>query len=126
MYDYKKSISTILVFVVIIAGLFAFRYFRGDHTAYCPLSHKFSDTADCLVLHKSNGRVLIRHADRYRLDHYIEIIDGGMSYQYEIPEYKANGSAPKKFNVRMIDNDPSAVTINGERYELLSLTNGSR
>lgn len=124
MYDYKKSLLGILVFVLIIAGLFAFRYFRGGHTEYCPLSHKFSDTADCLILHKSNGRMLIRHADRYRHDYYLEIVDHGRSYKYEIPEYKANGSRPKKFRVRLIDSDPSAVTINGERYELLSLRDG--
>ncbi len=126
MYDYKKSLLTILVFVVIISGLFVFRYIKGHHTGYCPLSHKFSDTADCLILHKSYGRVLIRHADRYRQDYYIEIIDRSRSHKYEIPEYKANGNAPKKFSVRLIDNDPSAVTINGERYELRSLLNDGR
>ena len=104
--------------------MLAFRYFHGTHTEYCPLSHKLSDTADCIVLHKAWGRVLIRHADRYRLDYYIEIIDGGRSYKFEIPEYGVNGSTPKRFRVRMIENEPGAVTVNGERFTLLPISGG--
>lgn len=122
----KKLFVFILAFAVIITGLLAFRYFHGTHTEYCPLSHKLSDTADCIVLHKARGRVLIRHADRYRLDYYIEIIDGGRSYKYEIPEYSVNGSAPIKFKVRMIENETGAVTVNGERLTLIPISSGGR
>ena len=122
----KKLFIFILAFTVIITGLLAFRYFHGRHTEHCPLSHKLSDTADCVVLHKAWDRVLIRHADRYRLEYYLEVVDGVKSYKYEIPEYSVNGSAPKKFRVRMIENELGAVTVNCERLTLLPVSNGGR
>lgn len=46
----KKLRALVLSFGVIILGLYAFRFVSGTHTEYCPLSHKLSDTADCIVL----------------------------------------------------------------------------
>jgi len=120
----RSEVIFVLVMVAIFGGLYGFRYFHGKHTEYCPLSHKFSDTADCIVLHKSGQRTLIRHADRYTQDYYFEIVDGGRSYKYEIPEYSLNGKGPKRFSIRLIDGEDNAVTINGERLELLPLLNG--
>ena len=111
---------------VIISGLFVFRFFRGTHTPYCPLSHKFSDTADCVILHVSNGRILIRHRDSYTKESYFEIIDHGRSYKFEIPDYSATVSKRNKFRVRLIDNTDNAVTVNGVRYDLLPILDGVR
>jgi hypothetical protein len=120
----RRTFVFFLAFSAVIAVLYGFRYFHGKHTEYCPLSHKFSDTANCIVLHKSGQRALIRHADRYTQDYYFEIVDGGRSYKYEIPEYSLNGRGPKRFSIRLVDGEDNAVTINGERFELLPLING--
>jgi hypothetical protein len=122
----KKAVALALSFGVIIAGLYAFRYLSGTHTEYCPLSHKLSDTADCVVLHVSRGRVLVRHRDTYTREAYFEIIENGRSRKFDIPEFSLNGSGPKRFRVRLIDNDPGAITINGARYDLLPLVIGGR
>ncbi|MEW6146146.1 MAG: hypothetical protein AB1598_14130 [Thermodesulfobacteriota bacterium] len=122
----KKGIALALSFGVIITGLYAFRYLSGTHTEYCPLSHKLSDTADCIVLHVSRGRVLVRHRDSYTREAYFEIIENGRSQKFDIPELSLNGSGPKRFRVRLIVDEPGAVTINGARYDLVPLVNGSR
>lgn len=121
----RKGITLALSFGVIILGLYAFRYLNGTHTEYCPLSHKLSDTSDCIVLQIYHGRVLIRHRDSFTKEAYFEIIDNGLSRKFEIPDYTLNGSGPKKFRVRLIDNEESAVTINGERFELRPIAGGS-
>ena len=114
----RKAVTLALAFGVIISGLYAFRYLSGTHAEYCPLSHKLSDTSDCIVLQIDNGRVLIRHRDSFTKEAYFEIIGNGRSQKFEIPDYTLPGSGPKKFRVRLIDNEDSAVTINGERHEL--------
>ncbi len=120
----KKLLVLVITFGVIISGLYAFRFVSGTHTKYCPLSHKLSDSSDCIVLHAANGRVLVRHRDSYTKEAYFEIIDNGRSKKFDIPEYSLSGSAPKKFRVRLIDGEDGAVTINGERFELLPLSDG--
>lgn len=122
----RKLLALVLSFGVIISGLYAFRYVSGTHTEYCPLSHKLSDTADCVVLHVSHGRVLIRHRDSYTKEAYFEIIESGRSQRFDIPEFSLKSGAQKKFRVRLIDNETGAVTINGARFNLVPLTNGSR
>ncbi len=122
----KKLLALVLSFEVIILGLYAFRYVSGTHTDYCPLSHKLSDTADCIVLHVSHGRVLVRHRDSFTKDAYFEIIGNGRSERFDIPDYSLKSGAEKKFRVRLIDGDAGAVTINGARFDLLPLVNGSR
>jgi len=119
----KKPLALAISFGVIILGLYAFRFVSGTHTEYCPLSHKLSDTADCIVLHVSGGRVLIRHRDSYTKEAYFEIIGGGRSTKFEIPDYSLNPGAEKKFRVRLIDGESGAVTINGERYDLTPIKN---
>ncbi|MCI0480979.1 MAG: hypothetical protein L0213_05270 [Candidatus Dadabacteria bacterium] len=120
----RNLLALVLSFGVIILGLYAFRFVSGTHTEYCPLSHKLSDTADCIVLHISQGRVLIRHRDSYTKEAYFEIIGNGRSERFDIPDYSLKGGAQKKFRVRLIDNEPGAVTINGARFDLLPLVNG--
>jgi len=122
----RKPLALAISFGVLILGLYAFRFVNGTHTEYCPLSHKLSDTADCIVLHVSRGRVLVRHRDSYTREAYFEIITNGRSQKFDIPEFSLKGGAPKKFRVRLIDNEPGAVTINGARFDLLPLTNGNR
>ncbi|OGE23916.1 MAG: hypothetical protein A3J42_09915 [Candidatus Dadabacteria bacterium RIFCSPHIGHO2_12_FULL_53_21] len=122
----RKPLALAISFGVLILGLYAFRFVSGTHTEYCPLSHKLSDTADCIVLHVSRGRVLVRHRDSYTREAYFEIITNGRSQKFDIPEFSLKGGAPKKFRVRLIDNEPGAVTINGARFDLLPLTNGDR
>lgn len=122
----RKLLALVLSFGVIISGLYAFRYVSGTHTEYCPLSHKLSDTADCVVLHVSHGRVLVRHRDSYTKEAYFEIIESGRSQRFDIPEFSLKSGAQKKFRVRLIDNETGAVTINGARFNLVPLTNGSR
>ena len=122
----KKLLALMLPFGVIILGLYAFRYVSGIHTEYCPLSHKLSDTADCVVLQISHGRVLIRHRDSYTKEAWFEIIDNGRSQRYDIPEFNLKSGAEKKFRVRLIDGEDGAVTINGERFDLLPLADGKR
>ena len=121
----RKGITLALSLGVIITGLYAFRYLSGTHTEYCPLSHKLSDTSDCIVLQIKDGRVLIRHRDSFTKEAYFEIIENGRSQKFEIPDYKLKINTPKKFRVRLIDNEDSAVTINGERYELRQIADGS-
>ena len=121
----RKGITLALSLGVIVTGLYAFRYLSGTHTEYCPLSHKLSDTSDCIVLHIKNGRVLLRHRDSFTKEAYFEIIENGRSQKFEIPDYKLKINTPKKFRVRLIDNEDSAVTINGERYELRQIADGS-
>lgn len=120
----RTTVAFILVLAAVFGGLYGFRYFHGNHTEYCPLSHRFSDTADCIVLHKSGQRTLIRHADRYTQDYYFEIVEGGRSCKYEIPEYSLNGKGPVRFSIRLMDGENDAVTINGERFTLVPLSNG--
>ncbi len=122
----RKLLALVLSFGIIISGLYAFRYVSGTHTDYCPLSHKLSDTADCIVLHVSHGRVLVRHRDSFTKDAYFEIIGNGRSERFDIPDYSLKSGAQKKFRVRLIDSEDSAVTINGARFDLLPLVNGSR
>lgn len=121
----RKAVTLALAFGVIISGLYAFRYLSGTHTEYCPLSHKLSDTSDCIVLQIDNGRVLIRHRDSFTKEAYFEIIGNGRSQKFEIPDYTLPGNGHKKFRVRLIDNEDSAVTINGERYELRPIGEGN-
>ncbi len=121
----KKAVTLALSFGVIISGLYAFRYLSGTHTEYCPLSHKLSDTSDCIVLQVSHGRVLVRHRDSFTKEAYFEIIGNGRSRKFEIPDYTIHGTGPKKFRVRLIDNEDSAVTINGERFELRPIADGN-
>ncbi len=122
----RNLLALVLSFGVIILGLYAFRFVSGTHTDYCPLSHKLSDTSDCIVLHVSHGRVLVRHRDSYTKEAYFEIIENGRSQRFDIPEFSLKSGAHKKFRVRLIDNEPSTVTINGARFDLLPLVNGSR
>ncbi len=122
----KKLLAPVLSFGVLILGLYAFRFLSGTHTEYCPFSHKLSDTADCIILHVSNGRVLIRHRDSFTKDAYFEIIENGRSERFDIPDYSLKLGAQKKFRVRLIDGEPGAVTINGERFDLLPLADGKR
>lgn len=122
----RNLLALVLSFGVIILGLYAFRYVSGTHTDYCPLSHKLSDTADCTVLHVTRGRVLVRHRDSYTKEAYFEIIENGRSERFDIPDYTLKAGAQKKFRVRLIDSEDSAVTINGARFDLLPLTNASR
>ena len=122
----RNLLALVLSFGVIILGLYAFRYVSGTHTDYCPLSHKLSDTADCIVLHVSNGRVLVRHRDSFTKDAYFEIIENSRSERFDIPDYSLKAGKQKKFRIRLIENEDSAVTINGARFDLLPLVNGSR
>ena len=122
----RNLLALVLSFGVIILGLYAFRFVSGTHTDYCPLSHKLSDTADCIVLHVSHGRVLVRHRDSYTKEAYFEIIENGRSQRFDIPEFSLKSGAQKKFRVRLIDNETGAVTINGARFDLLPLTNAGR
>jgi hypothetical protein len=122
----RNLLALVLSFGVIILGLYAFRYVSGTHTEYCPLSHKLSDTADCIVLHVSRGRVLVRHRDSYTREAYFEIIEDGHRERFDIPDYSLKSGAQKKFRVRLIDSEPGAVTINGARFDLMPLTNAGR
>lgn len=115
---YKIARVTI-VFIVIFIPLLLFRYFSGNHTEYCPFSHKMSDTSECLILHSTGDRVLVRHSDKYTNGHYFEIIESGASHKYDVPEYR--GLAPEIFKIKMIENEKETVSINGERYVLLPL-----
>jgi len=122
----RNLLALVLSFGVIISGLYAFRYVSGTHTGYCPLSHKLSDTSDCIVLHVSRGRVLVRHRDSYTREAYFEIIEDDRRERFDIPDYRLKSGAQKKFRVRLIDNEPGAVTINGARFDLIPLTNAGR
>jgi len=114
-----KIARVAIVFTIIFVPLLLFRYFSGSHTEYCPWSHKMSDTSECVILHRTGDRVLVRHSDRYTNDHYFEIIESGTSHKYDVPEYK--GPAPGKFRVRLLEDEKEAVSINGDRYVLLPL-----
>jgi len=114
-----KIARVTLVFILIFVPLLLYRYISGNHTEYCPFSHKMSDTSECVVLHSTGDRVLVRHADRYSNDHYFEIVESGASYKYDVPEYR--GPAPEIFRIKMIENEKETVSINGERYVLLPL-----
>lgn len=122
----RNLLALVLSFGVIILGLYAFRYVSGTHTDYCPLSHKLSDTSDCIVLHVSHGRVLVRHRDSFTKDAYFEIIEDGRRERFDIPEFSLKSGAQKKFRVRLMDSEDSAVTINGARFNLMPLKNAGR
>lgn len=96
-----------------------FRYFSGSHTEYCPFSHKMSDTSQCLILHITPERVLVRHSDKYSNEDYFEIIEDGKSTRYDVPEY--DGPDAKIFRIRMVENLKDTVSINGHEYVLLPL-----
>lgn len=114
-----KIARVTLVFILVFVPLLLYRYFSGTHTEYCPFSHKMSDSSQCLILHSKNGRVLIRHSDKYTNEDYFEIIDSGVSRKYDIPEY--DGPVAKKFKIRLVENKDNVVSINGREYELLPL-----
>ena len=114
-----KIARVTLVFILIFIPLLLFRYFSGNHTDYCPFSHKMSDTSQCVILHVTLDRILVRHSDKYTNEHYFEIIESGASHKYDVPEYK--GPETPMFRVRMVDNEKHAVSINGEKYVLLPL-----
>ncbi len=114
-----KIARVAIVFTIVFVPLLLFRYFSGNHTEYCPFSHKMSDTSECVILHSTGDRVLVRHSDKYTNDHYFEIIESGASQKYDVPEYK--GPAPSKFRIKMLEDEKETVSINGERYVLLPL-----
>jgi len=114
-----KIARVTLVFILIFVPLLLYRYLSGSHTEYCPFSHKMSDTSDCVVLHVTQDRVLVRHSDKYTNEDYFEIIERGVSHKYDIPEY--HGPKTRKFRIRMVENEKDTVSINGEKYVLLPI-----
>ena len=114
-----KIARVTLVFILIFVPLLLFRYLSGNHTDYCPFSHKMSDTSECVILHVTLDRVLVRHADKYTNEHYFEIIEAGKSSKYDVPEYK--GPQTPMFRIRMVEDDKETVSINGDRYVLLPI-----
>lgn len=114
-----KITRVALVFILIFVPLLLFRYFSGSHTDYCPISHKMSDTSQCVMLHVTLDRILVRHSDKYTNEHYFEIIESGISRKYDVPEY--TGPETRMFRIRMVENEEHTVTINGEKYLLLPI-----
>ena len=114
-----KIARVTLVFILIFVPLLIFRYFSGSHTDYCPFSHKMSDTSECVILHITTERVLVRHSDRYTNEQYFEIIESGKSHKYDVPEYK--GPETPMFRIRMVENEKEKVSINGKEHVLLPL-----
>ena len=114
-----KIARVTLVFILIFVPLLAYRYFSGNHTDYCPFSHKMSDTSECVILHITLDRILVRHSDRYTNEHYFEIIESGTSQKYDVPEY--SGPKTPMFRIRMIENEERTVSINGDKYVLLPI-----
>ncbi len=114
-----KIARVALVFILIFVPLLLFRYFSGSHTDYCPLSHKMSDTSQCVILHVTLDRVLVRHSDKYTNEHYFEIIESGRSHKYDVPEY--TGPETPMFRIRMVENEKQTISINGEKYVLLPI-----
>lgn len=114
-----KIARVTLVFILLFVPLLLFRYFSGTHTEYCPFSHKMSDTSQCLILHVTDERVLVRHSDKYTNEHYFEIIDAKGSHKYDVPEY--DGPVNGKFRIRMVGKENGTVSINGSEYVLLPI-----
>ena len=114
-----KIARVTLVFILIFVPLLLFRYFSDSHTEYCPFSHKMSDTSQCLILHVTLERVLVRHSDKYTNEHYFEIIEEGVSHKYDVPEY--DGPETEKFRIRMVETEKDTVSINGSEYVLLPI-----
>lgn len=116
--SYKIAWVTLVVILIFIP-LMIFRYFSGSHTEYCPFSHKMSDTSQCLILHITPDRVLIRHSDKYTNEDYFEIIEADGSRRYDVPEY--DGPVAKIYRIRMVDDAKNTVSINGREYVLLPI-----
>lgn len=114
-----KIARVALVFILIFTPLVLYRYFSGSHTEYCPFSHKMSDTSQCLILHITPDRVLVRHSDKYSNEDYFEIIEDGKSRRYDVPDY--DGPKAQIYRIRMVENAKDAVTINGHEYVLLPI-----
>jgi hypothetical protein len=114
-----KIARVTLVFILIFVPLLLYRYLSGSHTDYCPFSHKMSDTSECVILHVTQDRVLVRHSDKYTNEHYFEIIESGASQKYDVPEY--TGPKTPMFRIRMVENEKRTVSINGEKYVLLPI-----
>ena len=114
-----KIARVTLVFILIFVPLVLFRYFSGTHTEHCSFSHKMSDTSQCIILHATPERVLVRHSDKYTNEQYFEIIESGVSTKYDIPEY--DGPKTRKFRIRMVEDEKQTVTINGTEYVLVPL-----
>ena len=74
--------STLIFCIIAIPGMFAYGFFYGFHTEYCPWSHKFNSSAHCIVLIKVPHKVMIHHANLRLTSDYLEILHKGKSTHY--------------------------------------------
>ncbi len=102
-----------LLFFLIFLSLFGSGYFLGTHTSYCPLRHKISDTAVCVILHKDQKRILVQHADLDINEYFLEIFDGHRSHFFKMPSVISQ-LAPGGYKAELIPGQTSTILINGK------------
>ncbi len=116
----RIALLAIVLAVVTPAVMFVPGYLAGTHTQFCPLSHKFSDTAVCVVLDARGGQVLIQHADLDTQENYLELRDESGSRLYQLPA-SITLLAPGGYSAQLIPSGVDLVIINGERQRLVQL-----
>ncbi len=116
----RIALLAIVLAVVTPAVMFVPGYFAGTHTQFCPLSHKFSDTAVCVVLDARGEQVLIQHADLDTQENYLELRDESGSRLYQLPA-SITVLAPGGYSAQLIPGGVDLVIINGERQRLVPL-----
>lgn len=85
----------------------------GQHTAYCPLSHKIRDTSACAVLDTEGDRTLVLHADTVSGERYLELIVGKRSRRYRLPA-GVRELAPGGYTANLLPGEDKWFAINGE------------
>ena len=116
----RMALLAVVLGVLIPAVVFVPGYLAGTHTAYCPLSHRLSDTAACAVLDSRDGRVLVQHADLDTNENYLELRDESGSRRYQLP-VSVTALAPVGYSARLIPGGGDLVIIDGERLRLVPL-----
>jgi len=98
----------------------SFGYFMGTHTKYCPWPHMIADMAVCIVLDRTEEKILIQHADLDTNIYYLEVKKRNSSTLYEFPSFIAKiGSGD--YSAKLIPENNEQVLINDSVFQLIEL-----
>ena len=104
--------------MLMIAGsCVVFGLVMGRTTEYCPWSHRISDTSNCVVLDRADGRVLIEHGDFDTNRYYLEIRSGRSSEEFEVPPGLPS-QIPGDVKVSLVPGAKDEIAIAGRRQRL--------
>ena len=118
-----RATAAVLSVTLLLAGLFVFlerhmeQKLHGTHTEYCPPSHRTGQLRSCQVLDRSDGRVLIQHAELDGNRVYWEILTPPASQCFKLPPTSTQ-LAPQGCTAKLIAGKSDAVLLNGTETKL--------